>query len=362
MRIALIHPFFYRYARGIERFTANLANALTRCGVEVDVITWRWRDPIQIDSLDPRVRVRTFRTGRYFSAKVAVPYYVWQLLVSKYDFVWIFFAGYGEGEALTLVGRQSFGIVFHYPYIQVPHRYREFEHCGLSQRAAQIVSVSEYVAEGVRQAFGRTSTVIHNGVDSKRFSPNDAERERVKAELGLAAGSPVLVSMAALEERKGIQWVLRALPQAIRQFPNLTYLVLGDGPSRGQLGQLASELGIQNAVKFLGARTDIVPYYQAADLLLLLSRGEASPLAIPESMACGVPVITSRHRPFDEYVKPEWGLQVEEEDHVQVAEAIIGLLSNPRRRAEMGTAGRSRVLLDFTWERIGQQYLNLMQT
>src|SRR5687768_16372073 len=68
MRIAFIHPFLYRYARGIERFLFRLANALARDGVEVEILTWSWPKPVAIDTLEPQVRVRVLPTSRYFAA------------------------------------------------------------------------------------------------------------------------------------------------------------------------------------------------------------------------------------------------------------------------------------------------------
>lgn len=358
MRVAIIHPFLFRYARGIERFTFNLANTLSARGVEMHLLTWRWQESIQIDALNPRVRVHTFPTSRYYAAQAIVPFYVWHLLTQQYDFVWIYFAGYGEAEALKLAPRQRFGIVFHYPYAQVPHRYREFKRFGLARRAAQIVSVSRYVAEGVRESLGRESVVIHHGVDTARFAPDPSARARVRESLHLAPDAPVLVTAAALEERKGVQWVLRALPAILRELPETTYLVVGDGPHRAALEQEACALGIQANVRFLGAQADVVPFYQAADIFLLLSYGEALPNAPLEAMAMGLPLIVANKRPFDEIVIPEYGVCVPEEDCAQVAQVVISLLNDPARRQAMGTAGRARVLVDFTWERVGDRYLN----
>ncbi|MBI5303620.1 MAG: glycosyltransferase family 4 protein [Chloroflexi bacterium] len=360
MRVACIHPFLFRLPRGIERYTFNLANTLTRRDIQVDLLTWRWQTPIRINGLDSRVRVSEFPTSRYYAAQAIVPFYVWDLLTHRYDFVWIFFAGFGEVEALTLVRQQKFGIVFHYPYSQVPHRYREFQRFGLAQRAEKIVSVSRFVAEGVREALGRDSVVIHHGVDAERFAPNLKMRKQVRQSLNLPPDENLLVTAAALEERKGVQWVIRAIPHVLREFPLTTYLVLGDGAYRAELELLARELGVSERVRFLGVQSEVAPFFQAADLSLILSRGEASSLTALESLGCGTPVIAAQRPPFDELLSPEYGLMVNEEDNRQVAAMIASLLNDPTRRQKMGGAGRARILTDFTWERVGEQYLQLM--
>lgn len=360
MRVAFIHPFLYRYARGIERYTLNLANALTRRGFEVTLLTWRWKEPVQIEKLDPDVKVHRMPTSRYFAATAVIPFYLRDLITNHYDFVWIFFASYGEAEALSLFRRQRFGIVFHYPYQQVPHRYKEFRRFGLVKRAAHIVSVSRFVAVGVREFYGLESTVIQHGVDTNRFAPDPAARACVRSSLNLALDAPLLVTAAALEERKGVQWVLQALPDVLKDFPETTYLILGDGPHRKVLEDQSKELGLESHVRFLGSQEEIARFYQAADVSLILASGEASSLTALESMACGVPVIAARQPPFDELIPIECGVLVKEKDESAVADAIKTLLGEPERRRALGEAGRARIAADFDWKRVGDQYLQLM--
>jgi len=360
LRIAFIHPFLFRYARGIERYTFNLANALADQGVEVHLVTWKWTAPLNIDRIDSRVQVHRLPTARYFAAKAIVPFYVQHLRQQRYDFVWIAFAGYGEAEALKLARKQPFGIVFHYPLAQVTHRYREFQRYGLAERAAQMVSVSQYVATGVQEFFGTTSTVIHHGVDTERFRPDEERRRAKREELGVGDG-PLLVTAAALEERKGIQWLLRALPKILKRFPDAIYLILGGGDYRNVLEQLANELEVQAHVRFMGEQEDVTAFYQAADISLILSRGEASSLSALESLACEVPVIAARRPPFDELISDEYGVLVDEEDADAVAGVVVRLLGDPAARRAMGERGRAHVLEEFTWERAADEYIRVMR-
>ncbi|HYJ86787.1 MAG TPA: glycosyltransferase family 4 protein [Pyrinomonadaceae bacterium] len=360
LRVAFIQPFLFRYARGIERYTFNLANEFARRGLETDLLTWNWPEVLHIDELDKRVSIWRFPTSRYFAAPAMVPFYVRHLLRHRYDFVWIAFAGYGEAEALMLSGKQEFGIVFHYPLAQVPHRYREFKRYGLAGRAAEIVSVSKHVAKGVREFFGRESAVVHHGVDAERFKPDEENRRATRKELRVGE-APLLMTVAALEERKGVQWVIRALPQIRQRFPNVIYCVAGEGNYRPALEKLACDLGVNSHLRFLGEQEDVTPFYQAADLTLILSRGEASSLTALESLACGVPVIAARHPPFDELISEEYGVLVDEEDADAVASAAGKLLADSGQRAVMGQHGRSVVKDNFSWELAADEYIKLME-
>jgi glycosyltransferase involved in cell wall biosynthesis len=364
MRVAFIHPFLFRYLRGIERFLIDLANTLVSRGTDVHIITWRWPTPVQIGTLDPRVNVHMMPTSRYYAATLMVPLYIWHLINHSYDFIWVFFAGYGESDAITLVSKfhpLRYGIVLHYPFAEVPYRYKELKRSRFAEKANIIVSSSDFVAEGVRQVFGYETAIIPSAVDANHFKPDDAMRKRHRASLGVEDGEPVLLTVAALEERKGVQHVINALPALLLSHPRAKYFVVGDGPYRAVLEQQILRLGLGGKVVLLGMRNDVVPYYNSADLFLLLSRGEASPIAPLEAMASELPVIVANQQPFNEIVGREEGVLVNEGDATQVADATNVLLLNSELRRAMGEAGRRRVLANYTWERISDCYLRAMK-
>ncbi len=362
MRIAFIHPFLYRYSRGIERFTFNVANAIVRRGAEVHLMTWRWRNPVEIDSLIDGVCVHEMPKARYYSAKMVIPFYVRHLLKQNYDFVWVFFAGYGEAEAITLASRfrrVPYGIVLHYPFEQVPHRYHEFKRHDFARRAQRLVSVSSFVADGAREFFGRESEIINNGVDLVNFKPDATRRARDRCSLNLTDDNQILLCVAALEERKGMQHIINALPKILAHHPQTKFVVTGEGEYRAELENLIARQGLQDVVKLVGSTADIYPYYNAADLFILLSHGEAAPVAPLEAMAMELPVIAANQRPFNEIVAPERGTLVNESDSDEVARVVNELLADDARRARMGCAGREYVKKNHTWDETAARYLNL---
>jgi glycosyltransferase involved in cell wall biosynthesis len=113
-------------------------------------------------------------------------------------------------------------------------------------------------------------------------------------------------------------------------------------------------------VRFLGEQEDVTPFYQAADVSLILSRGEASSLTALESLACEVPVIVARRPPFDELITDDCGVLVDEEDTDAVAGAVEGMLANPEQRALMGQCGRALVQEKFSWGRAAEEYIKVM--
>lgn len=363
MKIAIIHPFQFRLARGIERFTWSLSTALSDRGVQVDLLTWRWPDEVCWGGVPPHVRVRRVPGFRYFMARVCIPFYLKWLLWGHYDWVILFFAGYGEAATLRILSRlrpQRYCIVFHFPREQVPHRYREFERSGLARRADRLIAVSSYVARGVEEQFGRECHVIGNGVDPDIFKPSPSARAQMRQKLGIAESAPVLITLAALEERKGIQHVIEAIPFLLTDFPDLRYWVLGEGAYRLTLEAQIRRLGLEQSVSLFGNVEDVVPYLAAADIGCLLSYGEAFPVTLVEYMAMELPVLVSQHPPFPELVQPSFGVMVDEQDSLQVGGTIHELLSNLERRQAMGRAGRESVLQQYTWEYVAEQYLQTL--
>jgi glycosyltransferase involved in cell wall biosynthesis len=356
----------FRYPRGIERYTVNLASALARQEAQVSILTWKWPNPLAWPELDPAVRLRAFPTSRYYTPQFIWPFYLLELLKNPSDMVYIFFADYGEAltfKALKLLRpAQPFSLVLHFPAHQVPHRYQAFMKSGLAAKARHIIAVSQLVADQAQEVFHRPCLVITHGVDSECFKPSEEVRQQVRQELGIAENAPVLLTVSALEERKGIAWMLAAMPGLVKHFPDLAYLVIGNGPQHQELENLVRQSGLEDRVKMLPATSEVVRYYQAADLKIILAHGEASSLVTLEALACQLPVVASLHPPFDELISPEWGLQLDEKDTTGLVAAIQALLHNPERRWRMGVAGRHQVLTRHTWEQVSGQYLELVES
>jgi len=365
MKLAIVSPFIYRYNRGIERFTWSLSSALAERDVEVDLFTIDWPRSMNRSSKNSSVQVRKAPYTRYFQYRAASIYYGSWLKREHYDWVMVFFAGYGEAEAIRTVSRrkkQSYCLVLHFPQQLVPHRYEEFLNSGLIAGADQVIAVSEYVASGARSIFGRDYTVIENGVDPEAFKPSQKDRLNIRKRMGVKEDTPVLITLAALEERKGVQWIIRAFPYLIKNFPGLQYWILGEGTFRKELESEIKALGLDNNIHLLGNVNDVIPYLAASDIGCLLSYGEAFPITMLEYLAMELPIITSNHPPFNELLNPEFGVTVNEKNSENVADVIFQFLLSSDRRQAMGRAGREYVLANNSWDKVAQSYLALLDT
>lgn len=172
-------------------------------------------------------------------------------------------------------------------------------------------------------------TVLRNGVDLELFRPV-ANRTAVRAELNL--DGPTLLSVGLLIERKGHHLII----EAMRDLPDHTLLIVGEGPDRQSLRTLAERCGVANRVRLLGSQphADLPRYYSAADGLVLASSREGWANVLLESMACGTPVVASPAWGSREAVAaPEAGLVLSEVTPAAIAAGVRQLFALPRNRA-----------------------------
>ena len=176
-KIAFIAPFLYRYQRGIERSCTHLANALAELNQDVTIITWNQHDHQTPSPIDPRIPILRVPNLRYYQSKWAALFYSGILLRNHFDVIVIFFAGYGEAQALHFGhSRRQFQICFiaGYPIEQVPHRFKEFKSLHIDQILDHIVVKSPSMAPAIGNFFNRMPAVIPNGIDTNLF------RKRIK--------------------------------------------------------------------------------------------------------------------------------------------------------------------------------------
>lgn len=200
----------------------------------------------------------------------------------------------------------------------------------------------------------RVQTIL-NGADFDVFNP-DSHREQ-----SLSPFSQYCLFAGSLTPRKAPDLVLRALVEA----SETKCVFAGDGPMRRRLEELATELGVAERVAFLGAVPPgrLAALYTGADLLVLPTFAEASPLVAFEAMACGTPVLSTRVAGLPELVR-DWrtGFLVKPGDVGQLAIAIRFLTADRKALAEMGAEAQRRVRKRFLWPNVARQYLALYQS
>jgi sugar transferase (PEP-CTERM/EpsH1 system associated) len=217
----------------------------------------------------------------------------------------------------------------------------------MSTMTDRVVCVSEDSAalsagEGIST---RRITTVRNGIDISRFSYR-----------GPKADGPV-VMVGRLSPEKDVETLVQAASLAVEQRPSFRMNIAGDGPCLEGLRRRASELGLDEQVRFLGDVRDVPELLAHASLFVLPSLTEGISLTLLEAMARGLPVVATRVGGNPEVVADgETGLLVGTRDPRALAEAMVRLLQAPEQGRQMGQAGRSRVERLFDVRRMVRDY------
>lgn len=228
-------------------------------------------------------------------------------------------------------------------------------------------SIEQFLVERLRVPAQRV-TVIPNGVDAQQFRPpTDDERRAARERRGLADDQLVALMPARISPQKNHDLVVGALAQlkAAGSLPASFRLLLAGRVSSASYSRRVSaavrRFGLEPQIQFLGAVTDMRELYAAADVVLMPSRTEASPIAALEALSCGVPVLISAAANTDAVLVPgRHGWQVDSPTVQTVAQSIDEILRSTRsQRVAMGTASRAHVVDRFTCGRVIADFVAL---
>lgn len=190
----------------------------------------------------------------------------------------------------------------------------------------------------------RTRTV-YDGVEPAELALT-RPRAATRATLGLSRDGPAIGVVARLQDaHKGQSVLLQAAPRILAVVPGATFVLVGDGPDRAALENLAARTGLIGRVRFAGTRMDLGDVLAALDLLVIPSlRFESVPKILLEGMATGRPIVASRVGDIPELLEDgRTGRLVPPGDPVALADTVLACLTDPSAAARLGAAGRATV-------------------
>jgi phosphatidylinositol alpha-1,6-mannosyltransferase len=209
------------------------------------------------------------------------------------------------------------------------------------------------------------------GADKVHVIPPGADlpAEDVSAERD---ATPTVLTVARLRERyKGHDVLLRALPLVAARVPDVRWVVIGDGPLRGELETLAATYGVADRVDLLGTVSDVErdTWFRRAHVFAMPARipasgaGEGFGIAFLEASMHRLPVVAGGvGGALDAVVDGETGVFVDPTEHSAVANALVDLLRDPERARRLGAAGAERARREFGWSRIAARVEALLQS
>ena len=200
--------------------------------------------------------------------------------------------------------------------------------------------------------------VIPNGVNTNLFRPID--QKEIKKDLGFDQDTNYICFVGSLIPWQGVEFLIRSAPLILKEHPKTKFLIVGDGPLKEELIELAEKTGVSDKFIFTGAvpYEEVPKYINASDVCVVYKkplRSGYSPLKLYEYMACGKPVVASRVEGFEILEQNKAGILVEPENPEELAKAIIKLLKDEGLRRELGENGRKYVAKNHSWESVARK-------
>ena len=161
---------------------------------------------------------------------------------------------------------------------------------------------------------------------------------------------------ARLIPSKGIDILLKAVPDILDENPGIRLMIVGSGPEEIKLKRLAAELGIESKVIFTGSVADIHNYYSAFDIFVLPTLSEGLGITILEAMSFGLPVLASAAGGITEVITHERnGILIEPGDINELRTALQFLLDNPAKAKQYGCRAKEDIKKTFANNRMIQE-------
>jgi UDP-glucose:(heptosyl)LPS alpha-1,3-glucosyltransferase len=376
MRVALVLDRFDAGHGGLEHWAFQLAAWLIHRGHEVHIVAAVCDDRLANESLI------LHSVGVAESRLVLADRMEWCLRQLSVDVIHDLGSGWYYDILQPQFGTKwadHRGNLRSFPWYKRPtylwkreNRSRLRDACELERRQyarshGHVIAVSQMTCADLNrfhQVPAERMTVIHNGVDPRRFSPgtSDLHRNALRQTLGVE-GQVVLLFAAHNFRLKGLETVIRAL-QAAGDL-RLHLLVTGREAS-GKWERLAHRLGVARQITFCGIVPQVQPFFAAADAFVQPTFYDPCSLVVLEAAACGLPVVTSRYNGAAElFAHGKNGFVVQNPaDPVELAGILKTLLSEETRR-QLADAARDSALRNTShhcFEQIFQIYLEISKS
>lgn len=267
---------------------------------------------------------------------------------------------------MSLVRSRDFKwVAFHHGYTAEDFKmkaYQQLDRWSLP-KADRVVTVckpfaDQLVKRGVRLD---SVSVIPNAIDPAVLQAEPGLRTLTRAKFSIRDDEMLALAIGRLSPEKGHSYLIKAVAQArsVGAERGLKLLIAGDGPLKAELSAEIERLGLRDVVRLIG-HSEVQPLLCAADLLVLPSLSEGSPLVLLEAMAARVPIVATRVGGVPEtIVHGESGVLVPSADPTALSQAILDISADPDRATRFAANAYDRATTVFTPEIYNQRILQI---
>jgi glycosyltransferase involved in cell wall biosynthesis len=238
------------------------------------------------------------------------------------------------------------------------------------KKVQKIITVSEENKRTILELYPdykNKISVIHNGIDTTwwqsqllRFTKED--KEKIKTKIFHANKDTfIITTVAELHERKGLQYLIKAIKPVSEKYPNIKLVIIGDGKERQNLRKLIKKLKLSKNVTLAGRQKQIPKLLKSSNIFALPSLREAFGFVNLEAMICELPVVASHVGGIPEIVDKHSGILIKPANPEEISKAITLLIEHQEIREKMGESGKARVLQNFTAGKMAKRYQEIYE-
>ena len=362
---------------GVAAHVYELSKSLVKGGNFITVLTInRWNNKFIYKKKIEGINIISFLRmsnsfGKFFSGLITFFMILFHLIKNKKKYDLIHWHGFKGIETLIMLiikfmnGPKNVWTNHTSQYIELYDQKKYSELKRLLKIPDWIIATSKELAtKSIKKVNFKKSRVsyIYNGVDINRFKPKKKNKELLK-ELYFNKKTKIILSTRRFEKKNGLRYLVKAIPEVIRVFPDSKFLFIGDfkGPiefsDKNYIINYVKKNKLDKHVIFLGyiSNKNLVKYYSIADLSVLPSLIEAVSISGLESIACGVPIVGSNVGGITEIINNgKNGFLTEPRNSNDIAKKIINLLKIPDL-SEMKINSRRLAVDKFYWEKISHR-------
>ncbi|UDG79584.1 glycosyltransferase family 4 protein [Candidatus Steffania adelgidicola] len=367
-RLAIVRQR-YRVDGGAERFISRTLEALHDSRLELNIITRQWSGETQSDwcvhICNPGGRSRIARLqGFNIAARKYWKKQNFDLVQSHERIVDCDIFRAGDGVHRAWLEQRARIIPSYQRYLTKINRYHRYvlaaeKEMFHSSKLKKIICNSAMVQSQIMCHYGVTKdkfALIYNAIDSRHFPPPVEGQRRVAREiLSIPEQACTLIFVGSGFARKGLRQAIFAVAPTNRYL-----IVVGKDKQQSRYEALTKTLDCQDRVRFIGVQENVLPFYHAADALILPTLYDPFPNVILESMSCGLPVITSQTCGGAEFINQGREGFVCDALDIGSLQAFAAEIPCRDRDPTMGTAARQRVST-YTPENLSHQLIGLYQ-
>jgi glycosyltransferase involved in cell wall biosynthesis len=336
---------------GAERHVVDLALALHRKGYGVEVacsVSGGLSEPLEVEGIPVWPLTR-----RLVKRRVSLAYAggIKKLLRERsFDLVHAHIFASAVAAAIATIGKGVPMVITEHTEASWQTWRTRWASRWAHRRAKRVIAVSTPIERRLIERDGVPSHLVTR-IPNAVIPPSDEPPDPAGALPDEWLDGPLVGVVARLQPEKGVANFLKAAAHVSKVAPQARFLVVGDGPLRGELLNLAEHLGVSERVRFLGYRTDSRALMELMDLLVVPSLTEGSPLIVLEAMAAGIPVVASAVGGIPDQIRNgREGILVPSDDPDALGEALGALLRDPAYARRLGEAGRRRTENEFSHE------------